>query len=380
MKIIIKILFLALVVGGVYGFVFYQTPQQRVFKEVLSRAQAGQAESFYQAGVLYEQGQGTVADAQQAAQWYRKAAADGNLQAARQLAHLYIAGKLPAQDAQEGFVYLQWAARGGDGPAQKELARLHHQGAGGAAKNEAASLFWCMYAALQQNEECINQVKQAQVKTPNLYEQAFKAFTASIQAQVGSGEAALELGKMYEEGILAPDMEEAARWYQAAAEQKIPQAQARLGLLYAQGRGVEKDEEKARALLAPAAQAGDPQAQLYWGKQAYTQSEQDGGPDYTEAFKWFISSAEQGNLEAQYLTGVMYMQGQGTEKSVSKAMRFFSRAAEGGYADAQYVVGQSYYKGLGIRPNRSEAEKWLGKAADNGHQAAKELLQELTAS
>lgn len=379
MKIILKILFILLIAGGIYGFAVHQSPQQRSFEQTLARANAGDAEAFYQTGLLYEQGRGTAADFEQASQWYRKAAAHGEMQAARQLAHLYSTGKLPAQDRQEGLVYLKWAARGGDLPAQKELARLYQQGEGGVSKNEAAGLFWCMQAALQQDEACQTQIKQAFSRQPAVYEQALKTFTASIQAKIGDGAAALELGKAYEEGILSVDMEEAARWYRVAAEQKIPQAQARLGLLYAQGLGVEADETKARALLAPAAEAGDPLAQVYWGKLAYTQSEQDGGPDYTEAFKWFMSAAAQGNLEAQYLTGVMYMQGQGTPKSVSKAMQAFSRAAEGGYADAQYVVGQSYYKGLGIRANRSEAEKWLGKAAQNGHPAARELLAEMKA-
>lgn len=308
---------------------------------------------------------------------YAQKAAAGDPQAAYQLGELYLSTQGGPADPQSAVAYFRLAAGKGFAPAQKELARFYKEGLAGLPANQAASLFWCMHAALQGDKECQTQVNETFIQTPLVYDQALSTFTASLQARIGHGPAALELGKAYEEGILSPDLEEAARWYTLAAERKIPQAQARLGLLYAEGRGVNKDEEKARALLAPAAEAGDPQAQLYWGKQAFTQSEQDGGPDYTEAFKWFMSAAAQGNLEAQYLTGVMYMQGLGTEKSVKKALQAFSRAAEAGQPDAQYVVGQSYYKGLGIRQNMKEARKWLGKAAENGNQAAKELLQQI---
>ena len=311
---------------------------------------------------------------------YAQQAAAGDAEAAYKLGEMYLSTQGGEADAQSAVTYFRLAAGKGFLPAQKELARFYKEGLAGLQPSREASLFWCMHAALQGDANCQNQVKEAFAKNTQLYDAVLAAFTASVQAHIGNGPAALELGRLYEEGFLSPDLEEAAHWYSIAAQQKIPAAQARLGLLYADGKGVVKNEEKARALLAPAAEAGDPQAQLYWGKQAYTQSEQDGGPDYAEAFKWFANAAAQGNVEAQYLTGVMYMQGQGTEKSVKKALQFFSRAAEAGYADAQYVVGQSYYKGLGIRQNMSEARKWLGKAAQNGNQAAQELLQQIPPS
>ena len=308
---------------------------------------------------------------------YAQKAAAGDPQAAYQLGELYLSTQGGQADPQSAVAYFRLAAGKGFAPAQKELARFYKEGLAGLQPNASASLFWCMHAAMQGDEPCRAQIKEAFINTPADYEKALSVFTSSLQARIGHGPAELELGKAYETGILGPDLEEAARWYTLAAEQKIPQAQACLGLLYAEGKGVAKDEQKARALLAPAAEAGDPQAQLYWGKQAFTQSEQDGGPDYAEAFKWFMNSAAQGNLEAQYLTGVMYMQGLGTEKSVKKALQAFSRAAEAGHPDAQYVVGQSYYKGLGIRQNMKEARKWLGKAAENGNQSAQELLKQL---
>ena len=51
---------------------------------------------------------------------------------------------------------------------------------------------------------------------------------------------------MYSEGHGVPqDHAEAAKWYRLAADQRHPQAQYNLGLLYATGEGVEQDYRKA---------------------------------------------------------------------------------------------------------------------------------------
>lgn len=305
-------------------------------------------------------------------------AAAGNAEAAYQLGEMYLTTQGGAAEPSAAVEYLRLAAWKNFAPAQNELARFYEEGLAGVTKNATEGLFWRMAAACAGSAEAQQTVKEAFVQNPDVYAQALAVFTAYQQARVGSGESALAFAnQLAKGGALNEDAEESLKWLTEAAAQKIPSAQAQLGLKYAQGLGVAKDETKAFSLLASAAEAGDPLAQLYWGRRAYTQSAAEGGPDYAEAFKWFMSAADKGNTEAQYLTGVMYMQGQGTEKSVSKALQAFSRAAEGGHASAQYVVGQSYYKGLGIRRNMREARKWLSKAAANGNQAAKNLLEEI---
>ena len=305
-------------------------------------------------------------------------AAAGNAAAAYQLGEMYLTTQGGAAEPGTAAAYFRLAAFKDFMPAQNALARFYEEGLAGVTKNATEGLFWRMLAARADSAEARQIVKEAFSQNPSVYAQALEIFTAYEQARLGNGAGALAFAAQLEKGgALNEDEEESIKWLTVAAAQQIPSAQARLGLKYAQGLGVAKDETKAFSLLAPAAEAGDPLAQLYWGRRAYTQSAAEGGPDYAEAFKWFMSAADKGNTEAQYLTGVMYMQGQGTEKSVPKALQAFSRAAEGGHASAQYVVGQSYYKGLGIRRNRSEARKWLTKAAANGNQAAKELLEEI---
>ena len=53
----------------------------------------------------------------------------------------------------------------------------------------------------------------------------------------------------------------AAEWYQKAAEQGYAQAQNNLGVLYAEGHGVEKNMDKAKELITQAAEQGCEDAQ-----------------------------------------------------------------------------------------------------------------------
>lgn len=51
---------------------------------------------------------------------------------------------------------------------------------------------------------------------------------------------------------------------------------------------------------------------------------------YTEAFKWFRKSADQGNIYALQSIGLAYMDGKGVRQSYSKAKEYFGLACDKG--------------------------------------------------
>ena len=106
-------------------------------------------------------------------------------------------------------------------------------------------------------------------------------------------------------------------------------------------------------------------AGLKSAKRAYDQK------DYANAFNEFRPMAEQGNTEAQFYVGKMYMMGQGVLKDEDEAIKWFRVSADKGNADAQFFLG-SYY----LLPHRDIAEgaKWLRLSADQGQQDAQLLL------
>jgi TPR repeat protein len=87
--------------------------------------------------------------------------------------------------------------------------------------------------------------------------------------------------------------------------------------------------------------------------------------DYSEAAKWFLKAAEQGDADAQYNLALMYENGEGVKKDYKEAVRWYTKAAEQGYASAQYMLGYMYCNGLGVK-DYSEALKWYRKAAEQG--------------
>jgi len=69
------------------------------------------------------------------------------------------------------------------------------------------------------------------------------------------------LGIMYANGQgVEKDLSAAGRWFKSAAEQGIPQAQFRLGEIYARGQGVTRDLGSAYAWFSVASQSGHSQA------------------------------------------------------------------------------------------------------------------------
>jgi TPR repeat protein len=96
------------------------------------------------------------------------------------------------------------------------------------------------------------------------------------------------------------DNKEALRWYRAAAEQGLAEAQERLGSMYAGGWGVLQD--------------------------------------YTEAVQWYRASAEQGNDEGLLDLGEMYASGQGVPQDYIQAHMWFNLAGASGNAVAGLAI------------------------------------------
>jgi TonB family protein len=138
---------------------------------------------------------------------------------------------------------------------------------------------------------------------------------------------------MYAEGRgVAKDDAEAVKWYRRAADQSDARAQNHLGHMHADGRGIAKDD--------------------------------------AEAVKWYRKAAEQGLAAAQYNLGLHYAEGRGLEKDDAEAVKWYRKAAEGRHATAAKHLGDMYARGLGVRMDSSEAEKWYRIAAALGDREA----------
>ena len=147
--------------------------------------------------------------------------------------------------------------------------------------------------------------------------------------------------------------------------QRFPKAQATLGLAYASGHlGLPHDLIKAVDLFQKAAEQGDDNAQYFLGTM-YVNGE-GVAKDDAKSVEWLKKSAIQSNNMAQYYLGNMYGKGEGVPKDDAKAVEWWQKSAAQGFAPAQTNLGVRYASGLGIRKDYIHAYAWMTLAAAQG--------------
>jgi TPR repeat protein len=104
---------------------------------------------------MYVKGQGVVQDDQQALEWYRKAAEQGDAEAQNNLGVLYANGKGVARDDKQAALWFRKAAEQGEAMAQLNLGRMYFNGTG-VPRDYAQAYLWTYLAAAQESENAIN--------------------------------------------------------------------------------------------------------------------------------------------------------------------------------------------------------------------------------
>lgn len=84
--------------------------------------------------------------------------------------------------------------------------------------------------------------------------------------------------------------------------------------------------------------------------------------------------ATRGNVKAEVLTGLNYLNGEGVAKSDVQAAIWLGRAANAGDAVAEYWLGTLYQAGRGVNNDQASAIHWLESAAMQGNRKAMHSL------
>ena len=149
----------------------------------------------------------------------------------------------------------------------------------------------------------------------------------------GDPSAAYEIGLRFAEGKgVAPDFDEAAKWYDRAAEAGVVPAIFRLGTLYEKGLSVKKDVDIARRYYLRAAERGNAKAMH---NLAVLDADGGGkGANYKDASQWFRKAADRGVADSQFNLGILYARGIGVEQNLAESFKWFSLAAAQGDADS----------------------------------------------
>ena len=149
----------------------------------------------------------------------------------------------------------------------------------------------------------------------------------------GDPTAAYEVGVRFAEGKGVPqNFDEAAKWYDRAAQAGVVPAVFRLGTFYEKGLSVKKDTDIARRYYLQAAERGSAKAMH---NLAVLDADGGGkGADYKSASQWFRKAADRGVADSQFNLGILYARGIGVEQNLAESFKWFSLAAAQGDADA----------------------------------------------
>ncbi len=100
--------------------------------------------------------------------------------------------------------------------------------------------------------------------------------------------------------------------------------------------------------------------------------------DFAEAYCIMRPLAEDGDADAQYNIGWMYLNGYGLRINDSLALEWWQKASEQGHSDASFSIGMLYSLGEGEVPkDLDKAIDYYLIAADDGHEDAVAILKSM---
>lgn len=258
MKVVIPIVLLNFISQFVFAEPYYLAaiPCQKT-KQELSRiqteAQQGVAQAQLELGKEYSQGfcfrqDGEITEQNlvEAAQWLQKAADQGLVEAKYRLGRV-------TRDDKKSFELIKEAAEQGSAEAQYWIGSSYERGFHGISKNELLASMWYEKAARQDHVQAMSSLGYMYLKGIGVTADRTKAIQWYRQAAAagarsdGTGDwnPALRLIEILFEGPPDPITDQELAVLCRKTADAGMQGAKELGLLYEQGRGVEKDLETA---------------------------------------------------------------------------------------------------------------------------------------
>lgn len=240
-------------------------------------------------GVCYDNGYGVNEDDSEAVRWYRKAAENGSLMAQFNLGVMYYKGEGVAKDERESEKWYRKAAEGGYEKAKEALERIEKLKA---AIRELADL----KARERKNTD------EALIAFRG--ERWYDGFKLAQNADKNNRDIQFFIGvcHFFGYGGASQNDMEAAKWFKKASDQGHDAAQANLGGMYLEGKGV--------------------------------------SVDYTEGIRLLRKSADRGNAKGLRMLSVAYENGVGVQQDYVQAIRYLKQAEKLGDTEAGQKMTQ----------------------------------------
>jgi len=172
------------------------------------------------------------------------------------------------------------------------------------------------------------------------------------------------------------DYIKALNTFYALAKEDDAKSQYNVGLLYANGLGVQKDLVEAQQWYEKAAKQGNGAAQYNLAQLYHLQGQKDVHA-YERAKYWYEKAIEAGIKEAYNNLGTLYLKALGMKKNEQKAFELFSQGTQNGDGAAQVNMAVLYAWGQTVSHDKIKAYENLKKALKDGKSEASEYLDKL---
>lgn len=407
----------------------YEIAYQWYYKAAIK----GNAFAQYSLGILYSEGNGVIKDYNKAFIWFQKSAENDYVGAYYQLGRAYYNGLGVDKDEEKAFKWHKKAAENNLAASQYALSLMYKNGEG-CDENLVSAYYWVERAAENDYEDayyvvgrsylegicvevnykkafyylskgylaldtnCIESLAEMYLKGLNVKKDVYTALELYNRAlEFGDRSIYFKVGKVYEdEGLI----NQAISIYNQGHEEGNLKCTQRLGIMYYNGEGVEKDLEKAmeymeiaaakkephamyvlavayyrlnkfgdktsdiaKTLLKEAYELGSPYAADYLACIMLNELKEGKNINKNELVIYIKFGVENELKESIFKYGYIYEKGIGIEQDYEKAYYYYTLAAETKYVKAMIKLGDWYKIGIFLNRNIDLAIKWYERAA-----------------
>ncbi|MGN0478030.1 MAG: tetratricopeptide repeat protein [Hominenteromicrobium sp.] len=168
------------------------------------------------------------------------------------------------------------------------------------------------------------------------------------------------------------DLDKALAWAKLAKENKSREADKLIRQIQAlQKQAAQPKNTTPKSDPKPAPKAKTDEELCNEGARAYAEK------NYAAAVQIWRQLAEKGMARAQECLALLYYRGDGVEKDEKKSAEWYRKAAEQGYGSSCFNLAIFYERGIGVTKDLIEALRWAEKAKAVGAEKADNLIAEI---
>lgn len=303
---------------------------EKAAQYLVPAAEGGKLTAVYYLGLMLHYGHGYEQDTEQAMELFEIAAEAGQAGA-----QFFYGRHLASQGDRRGLTMLESSASKGDLNAMATLGDMYYYGRFNTVR-DFETAFRYYKKAVDAGGTGVHEMRLAFCYLTGLgvnkdLDEAFRLYS-QVLALANEIESAYINTKLGDISVERNNGQAAVDYYEKAIEsntESSSDAAHSLGMLYLEGDLVLKNPVKARQYLQLAAEKGNRDGQYDFAELLKEEGR------LTEAFGWYLKSAEQGKREAQYEVGLMYFYAKGTARNNREAANWIEKSYRNRYAPAE---------------------------------------------